>query len=283
MASWARNTIASGSFTRLLGNAKYSDLKLIVGPDKDEFLVHKNIVCSASNYIDRICAEKTEAMIKATSAALEAAATKPFEFGAPPPAPVAPASSSLLEVYLPHIQKKVMEHILQYMYGRGDELLQKLGMDKIDVYYSAHQLEMQDLKDRILQEYTRLFKEKEGIWNPQHIMSVIGIVIETEYAGLTESDYRAQKCNTVVSEMLNALLNFVDLKDILHSDEFQYLLSDIRISRTLVMAALSRRWECGTCGTTKSSTQTIVSCSKCGGVLAQFERLNKTGGTPEGK
>ncbi|KAK6347243.1 hypothetical protein TWF696_007315 [Orbilia brochopaga] len=231
MTGRAGYEIAGGSFSRLLGSSKYSDLKLIVGPDKDEILVHKNIVCSASSYIDRLCAEQIEAVKKAISAAAtKAASVTPFEFGAPPKPPVIPVDPGIVELHLPRIPKKIMEHILSYMYGQDFELFEKIGMDKIDVFYAAHELEMDDLKYRVVKEYTRLFKEKEGIWNPQHIMSVIGIVIETEYNGLSESDYRAQKCHPAVSEMLNALLNFVDLQDVLYGDEFQYLISDIRIA-----------------------------------------------------
>ncbi|KAJ6256770.1 hypothetical protein Dda_8637 [Drechslerella dactyloides] len=269
--------LASDSYRayRLLGNAKYSDLKLIVGPDNNEFLVHRNIVCSASSYIDRWVTQQTEALRKATSAANQAAAMKPFQFGAPPEPVTTVPAQGILAIRLPNIQKKIMEHILHYMYGQGDELFQKLGMEKIEVYQCAHYLQMADLKNCILREYTRLFQEKEGIWNPQHIISVIGVVIELEYDGLNTGDYRFQKCSPAVRQMLNALLNFVELESIIYGEEFQYLLSDTRISRTLVMALLSRTWECHTCHTSKTPQQTIVSCSKCGEILAQFERLTR--------
>ncbi|EPS35680.1 hypothetical protein H072_10890, partial [Dactylellina haptotyla CBS 200.50] len=80
----------------LLKTSKYSDLKLIVGPQEQEFLAHKNIVCTWSNYIDKECAKPD-----LDPSVAHTQKPKPFKFGPPPK--LRPTGSDLFTLKLPTI------------------------------------------------------------------------------------------------------------------------------------------------------------------------------------
>ncbi|EWC44685.1 hypothetical protein DRE_06581 [Drechslerella stenobrocha 248] len=253
------------SFSKLLKNNKYSDLKLIVGSEGHEFSVHRNIVCTWSGYIDRECSAHLDANKRSRTKA-----PKPFQFGAS--VNNATAVPDILSVHLPQIEQATMEVIIQYMYGQAYEILRKGNKTNMDIYVAAHNLEIPDLQRHILVEYTRVFKEKQGTWSHADILGIIATIIDKEFGqldGFTEFT-QSKQCQPVVMDMLNALINFIDLQVLLASEEFQHLLSDPTVAKILVIALLNRKWECKTCKTDKLlGSHTNICCRKCGEALDQ--------------
>ncbi|KAF3909736.1 hypothetical protein AA313_de0209513 [Arthrobotrys entomopaga] len=248
----------------LLRNSKYSDLKLIVGPQEQEFLVHKNIVCTLSDYIDKQCMKTTKLQI--------------------PNRPIAKPRSSqqdqITEVRLPTIQNpETIEHILAFMYGQNYDLLKKNTQANINIFVTADFLGIPELKRYMIQEYTRIFMEKQGRWAHTDIVSIIETVIRKEftrgYDELGEHPDTAQ-FQIETMEMLNALISFIELRDLIYVPEFQQMLEEGTVAKVVAVAVIKRRWVCNTCNAERQiGFNTKVSCSKCGEVLRLSEGLTK--------
>ncbi|KAK6538682.1 hypothetical protein TWF694_010256 [Orbilia ellipsospora] len=259
------NEVAGAGLSILLRNNKYSDLKLIVGPQEQEFLAHKNIVCTLSDYIDKKCMKNTQIQT--------------------PSRPTAKLKSNqqdqITEIRLPTIQNpETIELILGFMYGQSYDLLKKSTQANISIFVTADFLGIPELKRYMIHEYTRIFKEKQGRWAHTDIVLIIETIIRKEftrsYDELGEHPDTAQ-FQVETMEMLSELINFVELRDLIYVPEFQQMLEDGTVAKVVAVAVIKRRWICNTCSSERQiGSNTKVSCSKCGEVLRLSEGLAKS-------
>ncbi|KAF3938807.1 hypothetical protein ABW19_dt0204031 [Dactylella cylindrospora] len=236
--------------SRLLQNSKYYDLKLLVGRDQHPILVHKNIVCTASRYLDKECTPSARI-----------SGTEIFKFGVPQASQATP--NGMKEIRLPTIEKSVMDPIIQYIYGGGFDILKRGTSLNLDVLAAAKFLQIPDLKRHILAEYIRVFKSKQGVWSHEDVMMIIETCIRMAIQESIEFQNGVQ-------ELLNDLLNFIDIHPLLENENFQTCMDDPVILKTLVIALLNRKWYCSTCNVDKTlRSNTTVVCTKCKEILSE--------------